>query len=106
VAVLAAPPWRPAEDRASVGAAEGSGYAASAQDRERVGIVPGRSPGTQSNWDEVCWRTDRERGRGLSALAGHLAVWKRAVPRNRMREIFTSGSVGAATRGRLRVCCA
>lgn len=23
-----------------------------------------------------------------------LAVWKRAVPRNRMREILTSGSVG------------
>ncbi len=24
----------------------------------------------------------------------NLAVWKRAVPRNRMRETFTSGSVG------------
>ena len=27
-------------------------------------------------------------------MAGNLAVWKRAVPRNRMREIFTYGSVG------------
>ena len=25
---------------------------------------------------------------------GNLTVWKRAVPRNRMRETFTSGSVG------------
>ena len=25
---------------------------------------------------------------------GNLIVWKRAVPRNRMRETFTSGSVG------------
>jgi hypothetical protein len=28
------------------------------------------------------------------AASGILAVWKRAAPRNRMREIFTSGSVG------------
>jgi len=26
--------------------------------------------------------------------SGNFAVWKRAVPRNRMREIFTYGSVG------------
>jgi hypothetical protein len=25
---------------------------------------------------------------------GNLTVWERAVPRKRMREIFTSGSVG------------
>ena len=25
---------------------------------------------------------------------GNLTVWKRAVPKNRMRETFTSGSVG------------
>jgi hypothetical protein len=29
-----------------------------------------------------------------AAASGILAVWKRAAPRNRMREIFTSGSVG------------
>src|SRR6266700_1181105 len=27
-------------------------------------------------------------------MSGNLTVWKRAVPRNRMREIFTYGSVG------------
>ena len=27
----------------------------------RVGRVPGRSPGTQSNWDEVCWSADGDR---------------------------------------------
>ena len=29
-----------------------------------------------------------------AASSDILAVWKRAVPRNRMREILTSGSVG------------
>ena len=29
-----------------------------------------------------------------AAASGILAVWKRAAPRNRMREILTSGSVG------------
>ena len=29
-----------------------------------------------------------------AASSDILAVWKRAAPRNRMREIFTSGSVG------------
>jgi hypothetical protein len=29
-----------------------------------------------------------------AASSGILAVWKRAAPRNRMREILTSGSVG------------
>ena len=29
-----------------------------------------------------------------AAASGILAVWKRAAPRNRMRENFTSGSVG------------
>ncbi len=29
-----------------------------------------------------------------AVASGILAVWKRAAPRNRMREIFTSGSVG------------
>jgi hypothetical protein len=29
-----------------------------------------------------------------TAASGILAVWKRAAPRNRMREILTSGSVG------------
>ena len=29
-----------------------------------------------------------------AASSNILAVWKRAVPRNRMREILTSGSVG------------
>ncbi len=29
-----------------------------------------------------------------AAASGTLAVWKRAVPRNRMRENFTYGSVG------------
>ncbi len=31
-----------------------------------------------------------------AASSDILAVWKRAAPRNRMREIFTSGSVGGA----------
>ena len=30
--------------------------------------------------------------------SGNFAVWKRAVPRNRMREIFTYGSVGGVGR--------
>src|SRR5712691_5770851 len=47
VAGLAEPPWRSAEDVASVGADDGGVPAASAQDRARVGRVPGRSPGTQ-----------------------------------------------------------
>src|SRR6266571_9083552 len=47
VAVLAEPPWRSEDDVASVWADDGGVPAASAQDRERVGIVPGRSPGTQ-----------------------------------------------------------
>ena len=47
VAGLAEPPWRSAEDVASVGADDGGVPAASAQDRARVGSVPGRSPGTQ-----------------------------------------------------------
>ena len=29
-----------------------------------------------------------------AAASGTLAIWKRAAPRNRMREILTSGSVG------------
>lgn len=29
-----------------------------------------------------------------AASSAFLAVWKQAAPRNRMREIFTSGSVG------------
>ena len=33
-----------------------------------------------------------------AAASGILAVWKRAAPRNRMREILTSGSVGGAGR--------
>src|SRR4029077_7709278 len=94
LAVLAEPPWRSEDDVASVWADDGSVPAASAQDRERVGIVPGRSPGTQSNWDQLCWSADGDGLRGLSAKPGHLAVWKRAVPRNRMREILTYGSVG------------
>ena len=61
VAVLAEPPWRPEDDMASVWADDGSVPAASAQDRARVGIVSGRSPGTQSNWDEVCWSADGDR---------------------------------------------
>ena len=32
--------------------------------------------------------------RGLRGLACNLIVWKRAIPKNRMRESFTSGSVG------------
>ena len=47
MAGLAEPPWRSAEDVASVGADDGGVPAASAQDRARVGRVPGRSPGTQ-----------------------------------------------------------
>src|SRR5439155_3504625 len=43
----AEPPWRSEDDVASVWADDGGVPAASAQDRERVGIVPGRSPGTQ-----------------------------------------------------------
>ena len=45
-----------------------------------------------------------------AASSDILAVWKRAAPRNRMREIFTSGSVGGlagkpagSTRKRTRV---
>ena len=94
VAVLAAPPWRPEEDVASVWAAEGGVPAAAAQDRARVGRVAGRAPDTWSNGDQVCWSADGDRCRGWSAMSGHLAVWKRAVPRNRMREIFTYGAVG------------
>jgi hypothetical protein len=61
VAVLAEPPWRPEDDMASVWADDGSVPAAAAQDRARVGIGPGRSPGTQSNWDELCWSADGDR---------------------------------------------
>jgi hypothetical protein len=61
VAVLAEPPWRPEDDVASVWADDGGVLAASAQDREGVGRVLGRSPGTQSNWDEVCWSADGDR---------------------------------------------
>lgn len=61
MAVLAEPPWRPEDDVASVWADDGSVPAASAQDRERVGRVPGRSPGTQSNGDELCWSADGDR---------------------------------------------
>jgi len=32
--------------------------------------------------------------RGLRGLACNLIVWKRAIPKNRMRKSFTSGSVG------------
>jgi hypothetical protein len=32
--------------------------------------------------------------RGLRGVACNLIVWKRAIPKNRMRESFTSGSVG------------
>jgi hypothetical protein len=51
-------------------------------------------PRERRNWDELCWSADGDRCRGLPAMSGNLAVWKRAVPRNRMREIFTYGSVG------------
>src|SRR5207244_4290401 len=48
LAVLAEPPWRSEDDVASVWADDGGVPAASAQDRERVGRVPGRCPGTQT----------------------------------------------------------
>ncbi len=35
-----------------------------------------------------------------AASSDILAVWKRAAPRNRMREIFTSGSVGGLASNR------
>ena len=40
----------------------------------------------------------RKRMTRVVCESGHFAVWKRAVPRNRMREIFTYGSVGAVIR--------
>lgn len=61
VAVLAEPPWRPEEDVASVWADDGGVPAAAAQDRERVGRVPGMAPETWSNWEEVCWSADGDR---------------------------------------------
>jgi hypothetical protein len=36
----------------------------------------------------------RRRMTRVVCKSGNFAVWKRAVPRNRMREIFTYGSVG------------
>jgi hypothetical protein len=41
-----------------------------------------------------CRRAGGDGGRGWSESSGHLAVWKRAAPRNRMRESLTYGSVG------------
>ncbi len=46
-------------------------------------LNPQSAPGV----DRVTWRA-------LSESSDNLAVWKRAAPRNRMREIFTYGSVG------------
>jgi hypothetical protein len=67
--------------------------------RPRPKIVQGwgegrGGPRERRNWDALCWSADGDRGRGLPAMLGNRAVWQRAVPRNRMRAIFTSGSVG------------
>jgi hypothetical protein len=61
VAVRAQPPWRPEEDVASVWAEDGGVPAAAAQERARVGRVPGMAPATGSHGDQVCWSADGDR---------------------------------------------
>ena len=47
-----------------------------------------------SHRSRVARIADGDVWRGLRGLACNLIVWKRAIPKNRMRESFTSGSVG------------
>ena len=56
------------------------------QDGEQVTVNKGRDPSALVR--------GRRRMMRDAASSDILAVWKRAVPRNRMREILTSGSVG------------
>ncbi len=52
------------------------------------------SPPIGSNRNDSSVVADGVVWRGLLGVAGNLIVWKRAIPRNRMRESLTYGSVG------------
>jgi hypothetical protein len=55
VALLAEPPRRPEDDVASVWSDDGGVCAASAQDRDRLGLVAGRPLGTWKYREKSCW---------------------------------------------------
>ena len=94
MALLAKSPWRAEEaEMGDVSTFDIGVRPSGPSDRAWLG-QDGEQVMVSSCWCESAFVGGRRRMMRGVASSGIPAVWKRAVPRNRMREILTSGSVG------------
>ena len=94
MALLVQPPrWSQETRLADLPTADGHVQASATSNRAWLGQDGKQVVMERKSWYRAFDGGRRRMMRGAAA-SGILAVWKRAAPRNRMREILTSGSVG------------